>query len=178
MQIHTKGSRALHMALLFSFIFGCFALLQAPSAYAQNRVNDHDMEALMRNLHEDAKSFRPEFDEAIHKSTIRKTSQERDARDQVAAFERQTDRLSDRFKKDRNGQTEFADVMNTAEQIDQTVDSLHLGPRVREHWRKIRAELRRIAYGYGLPDRFQDRDWDHHDHDGDHDRDHDMDAPR
>ena len=167
MQKHSKVSRIFHIAMIFSFIFGFFAVLQAPSARAQNRVNDHDMEALMRNLRDDAKDFRPEFNRAVHKSTIRKTSQERDAREQVKAFERQTDRMLNRFKKNRNGQPEFANVMNSAEQIDRVVDSLTLGPRVNDHWAKIRTELHRIADAYGVPERFNHRDRDH-DRDMDH----------
>ncbi len=160
MQRHHKRSRTLPMALIFSFIFGFFAFLQAPSAQAQVRVNDRDMEALMRNLRDDAKAFRPEFDAAIHKSTIRKTSQERDARDQVKAFARQTETLLNHFKKNRNGHAEFTNVMNSAEQIDTTVNSLTLGPRVTERWEKIRTELHQIANAYGVPERFQRRDRD------------------
>jgi hypothetical protein len=157
----SRVSRIFHMALISSLIFGFFAVLQAPSTQAQNRVNDRDMKALMRNLRDDAKNFRPEFDRAVHKSTIRKTSQEKDARNQVAAFERQTDTMLDRFKKTRNGQPEFANVMNSAEQIDSIVDSLSLGPTVTDRWEKIRAELHRIADAYGVPERFHDRDRDH-----------------
>ena len=161
MQKRGRVSRIVHMALIFSFIFGFFAVLKAPSAQAQNRVNDRDMKALMRNLRDDAKDFRPEFNRAVHKSTIRKTSEEKDARNQVAAFERQTDSMLDRFKKTRNGQPEFENVMNSAEQIDSIVDSLSLGPTVTERWEKIRAELHRIADAYGVLERFHDRDRDH-----------------
>ena len=157
-----KFSRAFTLAMIFSFILGCSALLQPPSAQAQAqvRVNDHDMEALMRNLRDDAKAFRPEFDSAVHKSTIRKTSQERDARDQAKAFERQTDMQLDHFKKTRHGQREFSGVMATAEQLDTIVNSLTLGPRVTERWEKIRTEVRQIADAYGMPEGFR-RDRDH-----------------
>lgn len=160
MQRHHKLSRTLPIALIFGFIIGFFAVLQAPSAQAQTRVNDHDMEALMRNLRDDAKAFRPEFDSAIHKSTIRKTSQEKDAKDQVKTFAKQTEALLNRFKKNRNGQAEFSGVRNNAEQIDATVNSLNLGPRVNDRWQKIRTELHQIANAYGVPERFQNRDRD------------------
>jgi hypothetical protein len=154
-----KFSRAFTLAMIFSFILGCFALLQPPSAQAQVRVNDHDMEALMRNLRDDAKAFRPEFDSAVRKSTIRKTSQERDARDQAKAFERQTDMLLDHFKKTRHGQREFSGVMATAEQLDANVNTLTLGPGVTERWEKIRTEIHRIADAFGMPQGFRrDRD--------------------
>ncbi len=158
MRPHKTFARSFQLALTFSFIFGTFTVLQAPSAQAQTRVNDRDMEAQMRNLRDDAKSFRPRFDEAIHKSTVRKTSQERDAKNVVAAFERQTKILLNRFKKDRNGQAEFSNVMSSAERIDATVNSLVLGPQVTSQWEKIRTELHQIANAYGIPERFHPGD--------------------
>ena len=41
---------------------------------AQGRINDKDLENLIRNLRDDAKSFRPVFSAGLKKSTIRKTS--------------------------------------------------------------------------------------------------------
>jgi hypothetical protein len=156
MQIHRSVARTFHMTLIFSFIFGFFAVLQIAPAQAQTRVNDKDMAALMRNLRDDAKSFRPQFDSAIGKSTIRKTSQAKDAKEQMKAFVRQTDNLLNRFKKDRNGQARFMTVMNNAEQLDAIIHSAQLGPEVRERWRKIRSEVHRIARAYGVPEQFQD----------------------
>jgi hypothetical protein len=156
MQIRHRAWRTFQIALIFSFVFGLFAVLQAPSAQAQSRVNDKDMAALMRNLHQDAKAFRPEFDRAVQKSTIRKTSQEKDARKQVADFVQQAGDLRHRFKKDRKGQAEFANVINSAEQIDRTVNSLTLGATVNAQWEKIRTELQRIADAYGMPAPFGD----------------------
>ena len=157
MQTHRKSGRTFLLALMFSFIFGLFPGLLGLSAQAQSRVNDKDMEALMRNLRDDAKTFRPDFDAAIRKSTIRKTSQERDARDQAKAFVRQTETLLNRFKKTRNGQREFNDLMTTAQQIDANVNSLDLGPRVTDRWEKIRTELHQIASAYGFPEHFGTR---------------------
>lgn len=155
MQIHRSVARTFHMALIFSFIFGFFVVLQVTPAQAQTRVNDKDMKALMRNLRDDAKSFRPQFDSAIRKSTIRKTSQAKDAKEQMKAFVKQTDDLLNRFNKDRNGQAEFTNVMNNAEQLDATIHSVGLGPEVRERWRKIRTEVHQLARAYGVPEQFQ-----------------------
>ncbi|MEO6830296.1 MAG: hypothetical protein ABI164_10850, partial [Acidobacteriaceae bacterium] len=158
MQSRSILSRSLPLALACSFIFSFFAVLQVPSARAQSRVNDHDMEALMRNLRDDAKSFRPKFDSAIRKSTIRKTSQEKEARRQASTFEKQTDALLNRFKKDRHGQAEFASVLTSAEQMDAVVGSLALGPKVTGQWEKIRMELHQISDAYGMPERFGPKD--------------------
>ena len=41
-------------------------------------MSDKDVQALMQNLRDDAKSFKPQFNSAISKSTIRKTSREKE----------------------------------------------------------------------------------------------------
>lgn len=140
--------------LVFGLILASFFALTVPAAQAQGRMNDHDMEALMRNLRDDAKSFRPRFEKAVDKSTIRKTSQARDTKELAATFERQTDGLLNRFKKDRNGQEEFSSVLATAQQLDQAVQTLALGPEVTEQWNRIRTEVHQIAVAYGVRDSF------------------------
>lgn len=52
----------------------------AAAASAQGRMSDKDAESLMKNLTEDAKRFRSAFSSAVGKSTIRETSQEKDAK--------------------------------------------------------------------------------------------------
>src|ERR1700758_5277975 len=79
------------------------SISQAPVVYAQKRVSDRDVEALMKNLREDSKSFRENFDAALKKSAIRRTSQEKDAKGLIASFEKQTDSMFSEFKKTKRG---------------------------------------------------------------------------
>jgi|GEM_PF-409495 len=158
MQGIQRFSRTCSKTLIASLVFGIFALCAIPSAQAQSRVNDRDMQALMKNLHQDSKSFRDAFDSAVKKSTIRKTSQAKDARDQAKVLVHQTNHLLHRFQRDHNGQAEFNDVMTTAGQLNATMHSVQLNGKVMERWEKIRSEIRRIADAYGVPDRVGDRD--------------------
>ena len=73
--------------------------LSVTGVRAQSRMSDKDVEATMKNLTEDAKSFRSAFDSSVEKSTIRKTSREKDAKAQVKSFEDQTETLLNQFKK-------------------------------------------------------------------------------
>lgn len=150
MRIYRNFVCCLSMALIAGFLF----ILQPPAARAQTRVNDKDMAAMMKNLHQDAHSFRPQFDNALHKSTIRRTSRERDARGLSKTFDQQTEKLLHHFRKDRNGENQFRLVSDTAAQIDHIVDTVDLGPEVRSQWQKIRTELHQIAAAYGFQDRF------------------------
>ncbi len=147
MRIHRSLACCLCMAVAFSFV----AVLPAPSARAQTRVNDKDVESMMRNLRDDAKAFRPEFDSAIKKSTIRKTSQAKDDRRLAKEFENQTEAMLNRFKKNRGNAPELQAVESSAQQLDQIVNNLQLGPRVTERWQKIRTELNQVKAAYNLP---------------------------
>ena len=155
MNVHRSLKRCCRLALIFSFIFGCFWVLQTSSAQAQTRVNDKDMIAQMKNLHQDARSFRPLFDKAVHKSTIRRTSQERDARDMSLSFDRETEALVQKFKKNTNGGEQFRRVMGAAEPIDTVVHTVQLGPEVTAQWQKIRTELHQLGLAYAYPENFR-----------------------
>jgi len=58
--------------------FGVLVLTQLVVAQSTsptpNRLSDKDLETVMSNLKADAKAFRPRFDSAIKKSSIRNTS--------------------------------------------------------------------------------------------------------
>lgn len=128
-----------------------FAL--APSlSKAQNRVNDKDMESLMRNLRDDAKSFQPSFNDAVKRSVIRKTSQEKDAKDLVARFVKQTDTMLNNFKHSRKADRNLPNVLGTASQIDKIISSLELTPQASSRWQKVRAELQQVLSAYGMAD--------------------------
>lgn len=142
----------LSMMLMVSLLF----VLQPIAAGAQKRISDKDMERMMKNLRYDTKSFRPMFDHAVGKSTIRKTSQARDAKNLVRNFESQVDAMLTTFKKNRNDGAGAASVVNTAAQIDSLLHSVSLGSDVVTQWQKIREELHPIAVSYGVQDSGRD----------------------
>ena len=124
------------------------AAIAAPSALAQGRINDKDLQALMKNLRDDAKSFRPGFDSALKKSSIRKTSQEKDARNLAARFEKQTDTMLKQFKRTRKADTELSGVRASAAQLDSLVRTLNLGAQISSRWDKIQTELQRVSSAF------------------------------
>ena len=141
----------------FAVVVACAGVLLGfvliPSlATAQSRVNDKDMESLMRNLRDDAKSFQPSFDDAVKRSVIRKTSQEKDAKNLVAHFVKQTDAMLNNFKGSKKADRDLPNVLGTAEQIDKIVSDLALNPQTTARWQKVRAELHQVASAYGMAD--------------------------
>ena len=90
------------------------------------------------------------------KSTIRKTSQAKDAKNLVLTFQNQVDAMLDHFKKNRNDGAAVASAVNTAGQIDSLLRTVSLGPDVMSQWQKIREELHPIAVSYGIQESYRD----------------------
>ncbi|MDQ2842784.1 MAG: hypothetical protein M3Y72_17445 [Acidobacteriota bacterium] len=140
-----SSKRSAFTALSCSLFFAAGSLV-----CAQGRIGDEDLESLMRNLHEDAKSFRPVFAAAIHSSTIRKTSREKDAKDLATRFEKQTNAMLKQFKQSRKADTSLPPVRSTAQKIAGLVHSLNLGPQTASRWSRIEAELQQISAAFGI----------------------------
>lgn len=115
---------------------------------AQSRLNDHDVQAVMQNLRDDSKSFRSAFDSAVKKSTIRKTSQEKDARKQVANFERQTDSTLRQFKSNKKADVHVQSLMESANGIDHILQSVSLDDRTNSAWGKVRGDLTQLSTAF------------------------------
>lgn len=134
------------LAILFTA-----TVISAP-AWGQTRINDRDMESLMRNLRDDAKSFQPVFNDSVKHSAVRRTSQGKDARALAKRFVKQTDAMLNTFKKKKKADDMFPPVIASAVQINKLVYSLNLNPQTVSRWEKVRGELERVAGAYGVPD--------------------------
>jgi hypothetical protein len=133
----------------FALLGGMLGTLFVPPLHAQ-RVSDRDVEAMMRNLHEDAKAFREGFDQDLKKSTIRKTSQEKDARKLAQDFEKQTGEMLDEFRKTKKGDVAVENTMNSAEELGRVVGRIQVSPKVSSQWEKVRAELSQVSSAFGI----------------------------
>jgi hypothetical protein len=131
-------------------VFFLFLLsLSALVANAQTRVSDKDVVELMSNLKDDAKSFRPHFDSAIHQSTVRKTSQEKDAKNLANNLVDLTAAMLDNFKRTKKGD-DFPVVKNIADQIGKLVSSLNLDSDTASRWKKISTEFDQVGAALGI----------------------------
>ena len=83
----------------FSFLILLIGMLGADRvAMAQGRLSDKDLQRLMQNLKDDSQPFRQSFANALKKSTIRKTSREKDARALADTFAKQANNALNTFK--------------------------------------------------------------------------------
>jgi hypothetical protein len=144
MRAQRNHSSSFGTVIVFSFVL----LAQVVAAQSPARLNDKDLETLMNNLKDDAKSFRPRFDSAIKKSTIRKTSQAKDAQNLASSFQQQTAALVNAFKKTKKGDS-VPTVLSTGNQIDKLVSDLKLDQQALG-WDKIQTELTQMSNAFGI----------------------------
>jgi hypothetical protein len=104
----------------------------------------------MQNLSDDAQPFRQSFANAVKKSTIRRTSQEREARGLADTFAREAKHAREAFRHKRKAESEVTAMVSTAGQIDALVYSLRLNPTVTAQWEKLRTELHLVAGAFGI----------------------------
>ena len=126
-----------------------FLLVQL--SFAQQRLSDNDVESTMKNLKEDSKRFQSSFNSAISKSTIRKTSQEKDAKALVKSFQSQTETMLSVFQDKKKADTTLPGVMAAAKQIDGILSSVSLGGTAAADWAKCKSELSILANEFNMP---------------------------
>jgi hypothetical protein len=132
--------------------FGFLVLTQVVVAQSTTpnpkRLSDKDLESVMNNLKADAKAFRPRFDAAIKQSSIRKTSQAKEAVNLASTFEKQTSTALNEFKKTKKGDSVPA-MLSTAGQIEKFMTDLKLDPQT-TGWDKIRTDLNQVSNAFGI----------------------------
>lgn len=134
--------------------FLCVLAAAGIFANAQGRLSDKDIENLMGNVKDDVKSFRPNFNSAIGKSSIRKTSREKDAKNLVAGLEKKAEAMRNTFRQTKKGEDNVRDVVATAQQIDNLVYSVQLNPQTTSQWDKIRREIAQVSAAFHMPEPF------------------------
>lgn len=134
---------------VFTVVSLVFLWVQLSSA--QQRLSDKDVESTMKNLKEDSKRFQSSFNSAISKSTIRKTSQEKDAKTLVKTFQSQTETMLNVFQDKKKADTTLPGVLGTAKQIDGVLSSVSLGGTTVSDWAKCKAELNILANEFNMP---------------------------
>jgi hypothetical protein len=77
------------------------ALGMSRPAAAQGRLSDKDLQRSLQSLKDDAQPFRQSFSNALKKSTIRKTSKEKDARMLADSFAKQANSALETFNRNQ-----------------------------------------------------------------------------
>ena len=125
--------------------------LAALVVWGQSRMTDKDVEETMQNLKNEAKHFQSSFNSAIDKSTVRKTSREKDAKALVKTFAQQTDSMHTVFKGSKKADTSLPGVLDNAQKIDKLLADVPLGDNVTSSWSRVKSELNTLASAFNMP---------------------------
>ena len=148
MQSNRNALTSFGTVIAFGFLVITQVVVAQSTTPTPNRLSDKDLESVMSNLKADAKAFRPRFDSAIKKSSIRKTSQAKDAMNLASTFEKQTSTALNEFKKTKKGDSVPA-MLSTAGQIEKFMTDLKLDPQT-TGWDKIRTDLNQVSNAFGI----------------------------
>jgi len=148
MHSHRNALTSFGTVIAFGFLVITQVVVAQSTTPTPNRLSDKDLESVMSNLKADAKAFHPRFDSAIKKSSIRKTSQAKDAMNMASTFEKQTSTALNEFKKTRKGDSVPA-MLSTAGQIEKFITDLKLDPQT-TGWDKVRTDLIQVSNAFGI----------------------------
>jgi hypothetical protein len=113
-------------------------------------MSDKDVENGLKNMQDDTKKFRSSFNSAVGKSAIRKTSQEKDAKNLVEQFQKQTEGTLKQFQKDKTAGPGLATLRSTADQIDHVLSTTAMASNVTDQWSKVKSELGLLSGAFGM----------------------------
>ena len=142
-------NRAFYFGLIFCLFAGLFSYV--PLVSAQTRMTDKDIVNLMKNLVNDTKQFQSLFNSAISKSTIRKTSQEKDAKATVQSFHNQTVSMLQTFQSKKKADTTLPIVLDSSQKIDKWLVDVPLNGSVTTQWAKVKSELATLSNQFNIP---------------------------
>ena len=123
------------------------------SAQAQNRtyrMNDRQVDALIRRVENSTDRFRQSAALALDRSRYNGTASEDEMNRFIQSFEQATDQLRDRFTRRSSASADVENVLRQAAFIDQFVVSNRLGGRVQSDWTLVRTDLNALARAYNV----------------------------
>ncbi len=135
-------------AFLWTALALILSLICSTAAVAQTRLSDKDLEQRIKNLNSDSKKFQSAFNNSISKSSIRKTSQEMDAKKLADNFTKSTKSLFDYFKKTRKSDPYLQNTLGYADQLEKLQSSVQLDSTASSQWTKVRTQLNDIANAF------------------------------
>lgn len=99
----------------------------------------------MKNVSEDSKKFSQSFKKAVEKSSIRKTSREKEAKQLADRFVEQTKGMAGKFDNNKKADQTLPVVYQSLNQLDKIIRDLSLSGGVTADFEKVKSELNRVA---------------------------------
>jgi len=143
--------RKLRQAAVFVALLSVLPFFFAAPLTAQSRLSDKDLEQRIKNMNDDVKKFRSTFNSSVSKTSIRKTTQEKEAKTLVGNFQLQSKSLYDKFKKSKKADPYLQSCLDSASQIDKLLQSTQFDSNTTSQWAKVQSQLKDIASAFHVP---------------------------
>jgi hypothetical protein len=114
------------------------------------RVNDREVDALIRRIENSSDRFRADLGNALNRSTYNGTRAEDNINQFVRDFENATDQLRSRFNSRNSAIADVENVLRQATYIDDFMNRQTLSFRAENDWRQLRTDLNQLASIYSV----------------------------
>ena len=114
------------------------------------RINDRQVERLLRSAEKDADTFRSSLDHALDHSRLDGTAREDNINQFVKDFKAATKQLRDRFDGHTSVAGDVESVLTRAARIDDFMRRHPLDRRAQDDWTKVRSDLDQLGVAYNV----------------------------
>lgn len=128
-------------------IVGMGTSVPAQSPY---RVNDRQVQNLLRQIENRTDRFKLSLDRALDRSRLNGTQTEDEINRYVDQFENATDRLRNRFNNRNSAVDDVSEILNRAQSIDYFMSVNRLGNPAEQNWNILRSNLDTLARYYNV----------------------------
>ena len=132
----------------------CILILNL-SGFAQTgdlpyRLSDHEIRQLLHTMDAQADRFRRSLGHNLDKSRLNGTRREDDINAFVKAFDRETERLKDRFDHHKSVAADVQSILDRADSIDRFLAEHSADRRTEADWSSLRGSLDQLAQAYNV----------------------------
>ncbi len=145
----------LHRLFVVSVLCVCSALLLTTTTNAQvvgqpYRINDKEVEKIIRRIEQQSDRFRSSLDSALDKSRFNGTRREDDINSFIKDFYEQTKRLRHQFDSHKSAAPDVQSVLERAARIDEFMSRNRLSGKARDDWSTLKTYLDELASAYNV----------------------------
>jgi hypothetical protein len=141
--------RSMLTAIIVVFsAFSSIAIAQIPGQ--PYRIDDREVENMIRRVEKQSDKFRGSLDSALDKSRLNNTTREDDINTFVKDFYRQTKNLRDQFDRHKSTAPDVQSVLEHASRIDGFMRRYPLTPRAQQDWAALKTDLSELAGAYNV----------------------------
>ena len=150
----------LHRLFAVSVLSVCSALLFS-TANAQlsgqpYRLNDKEVEKILKRIEQQSDRFKSSLDSALDKSRFNGSNREDDINSFVKDFYEQTKRLRNRFDSHKSTAPDVSAVLERAARIDDFMRRNRLTSRAQDDWSTLKTNLDELSSAYNVSWRWGD----------------------